>query len=334
MENRQRGTKTDKSGRLKLYRAVAEPAKSVVKTHQNLVREIAEILEKVSQQKSDWDLQYCSAIVEMLNAALVEHPRFLLFAARRRKNGLETSNRFSVLSHQSIRCSIGMLGCCRAAGLSENQVRLGALAGLVHNFGMALIPEEIVTKPAKLNRSELKKMREHPNKGARIPQIAQNGELAQIVGQARERNDGSGYPRGLKDSEIHPLAAFLHAIDLFEALTQPRPYRESEADYNALKIIHHWENGRLQNRPARALLEFYTVYPITTLVELNTRHRGKVVDTHEFAPLSPVLAVLQDANKNAYDEPWALDLNQERHFRIKRVISEDRDLSALASMIC
>jgi HD-GYP domain-containing protein (c-di-GMP phosphodiesterase class II) len=218
--------------------------------------------------------------------------------------------------------------------MNEDQVKLGALAGLVHNFGLARIGSDIVSKAEALTSEDHQALERHPVEGASLPQIAEHEELAEIVAQSRERGDGSGYPRGLESSEMHPLSTYLHAVDIFEALTQSRAYRESQHEYNAMKIVHMEERGRIGEEAIRALMDFYSVYPITIPLELNTRQQGKVIDTNESHPLSPVVAIMTDSEHRMYDEPRAIDLSQNEYFLIRRVIEPSSEFRERAAKIC
>lgn len=292
------------------------------------------ILQKVAAGDSSWKLQQCEEVVERLRRALGEGRRFLLYGCRRAAEHFEVDQKIEMLSFHAVNCAVGMLGCGEEAGLEPERLRLGALGGLVHNFGMALVPEQIVSKPGTLSRSELKRVREHPLEGSQIPQIAAREDLARIVAQSRERIDGSGYPRGLEGEEIDPLARYVHAVDVFEALTQPRSYREGQDGYSAMKIVNMAQMSSLWPEAVKALIKFYTVYPVGTPVELNTGERGKVVETDRQKLLRPVVAVLSDPHGKAVSTPTALNLAQEPRVHIKRVIEPSSKLQKLADKVC
>jgi cyclic di-GMP phosphodiesterase len=98
----------------------------------------------------------------------------------------------------------------------------------LHDIGKVGIPEHILCKPAALDASEWRVMREHPTIGAHIVEPIRFLEGAvDIVRSHHERWDGTGYPMGLRHEEI-PLAARVFAIaDSFDAMTNDRPYRKA-----------------------------------------------------------------------------------------------------------
>jgi len=106
-----------------------------------------------------------------------------------------------------------------------HQIYWGAL---LHDVGKIGVPDAVLLKQGALDEAEWQEMRTHPEKGHRIvSQIRGMGEAAEIVLSHEERFDGSGYPRGLKGTQI-PLGARLFAvIDTLDAITSDRPYRKA-----------------------------------------------------------------------------------------------------------
>ena len=120
---------------------------------------------------------------------------------------------------------------CRLSGLvapellSDPQLAAGFR---LHDIGMIGIPIDILAKQGPLTPDELNEIREHPWLGERIvaPLECMNGIARQVIGCHHERFDGSGYPRGLKGSEIPVPARIFAVVDAFDAMTNPQPYRD------------------------------------------------------------------------------------------------------------
>jgi response regulator RpfG family c-di-GMP phosphodiesterase len=109
---------------------------------------------------------------------------------------------------------------------------------LLHDIGMLGVPETILFKPAALNEEEWKIVRQHPIFARDLIQpIAYLRPALDIPYCHHEKWDGTGYPRGLKGEEI-PLAARVFAvIDVYDALTSPRPYRAAWSEEQARAYI-------------------------------------------------------------------------------------------------
>ena len=111
-------------------------------------------------------------------------------------------------------------------GWPENKVVDIYMAGELHDIGKIAVPMEILSKPAKLNKSEYAIIQEHPQKCFDIlSKIKFPSPLSEAVYQHHERLDGSGYPRGLKGNEVIMEARILAVADVLEAMTSHRPYR-------------------------------------------------------------------------------------------------------------
>lgn len=114
----------------------------------------------------------------------------------------------------------------RKLGWDEHRVRGVEMAAVVHDIGKIAVPLEVLTKPRRLSESEFALIKEHPDTGYQILQdIPFPWPIAEIVRQHHEKLDGSGYPRGLRASEILPEAQVLAVADIVESMASYRPYR-------------------------------------------------------------------------------------------------------------
>ncbi|MGQ9483932.1 MAG: HD-GYP domain-containing protein [Desulfosoma sp.] len=120
----------------------------------------------------------------------------------------------------------------------EDVVRLGA-AGLYHDIGKVWVDARILCKPASLTREEFAHIRRHPETAYKHLASMERMIADQLaaVRQHHESMDGTGYPLGLKGSEIHPFARVLHICDCFDAITTHRPYKKGLTPFKALKLM-------------------------------------------------------------------------------------------------
>lgn len=126
----------------------------------------------------------------------------------------------------------------RHMGLSEEEMQVVHLAGLVHDLGKISIPAEILSKPSRLNDIEYSLIKMHPQSGYDIlKDIDFSWPIAQMVLQHHERMDGSGYPQGLKGEQILQGARILAVADVVEAMSSHRPYRPGLGINAALEEI-------------------------------------------------------------------------------------------------
>jgi response regulator RpfG family c-di-GMP phosphodiesterase len=110
--------------------------------------------------------------------------------------------------------------------LPDDQIEGLYLAGVVHDVGKIKVPAEILSKPGQLNAAEFNLIKEHPETGYEVlKSIDFPWPIAQVVLQHQERINGSGYPYGLKGSEIYFESKILMVADVVEAMMSHRPYR-------------------------------------------------------------------------------------------------------------
>ena len=131
------------------------------------------------------------------------------------------------------------VGLARHVGVADVRlIKAIEAAALLHDMGKLAVPEYILNKPGKLTEAEFEKMKLHASVGADIlSAIEFPYPVVPIVRHHHESWDGSGYPIGLKGTDIPIGARILSVVDCFDALTSDRPYRPRLSDNEALKIL-------------------------------------------------------------------------------------------------
>ncbi|HHT9145210.1 MAG: HD-GYP domain-containing protein [Candidatus Brocadiaceae bacterium] len=179
----------------------------------------------------------------------------------------------------------------------DQLVELG-IAALIHDIGMCKIPDEVVNKEGVLTNEEYALIKKHPQFGYEIV-LNSLGEkykwLAEVVSQEQEREGGQGYPRGLLGNEIHEYAKVIGIVDVYEALSHPRPQRKRFLPYEATKVIVNSSKNMFPQKLIRALLTKLSCFPTGSYVVLNSKAIGRVVETNEAYPLRPVIEMLYDS---------------------------------------
>lgn len=123
-------------------------------------------------------------------------------------------------------------------GLAEDEIRILREAARLHDVGKIGIPDHVLLKPGPLDERERRLMQRHAEIGSEIvSRIPSLRAAAELILCHHERFDGTGYPRQLKDKEI-PLAAKVFSVaDVYDALTNDRPYRSALTQQQALAFI-------------------------------------------------------------------------------------------------
>lgn len=127
----------------------------------------------------------------------------------------------------------------REFGLSVEQAKTLERGAILHDIGKIGISDTILLKPGPLDPKEWQMMRQHPDIGARIIEgVPFLQEALPVIRYHQERWDGSGYPIGLKGTEIPIMARIFAVVDAFDALTTNRPYRSPISVEEAIEYIN------------------------------------------------------------------------------------------------
>ena len=158
--------------------------------------------------------------------------------------GLPSDLKEAQTERHSKRVTAYAIGIAKTMGISPDEIRVIARGAFLHDIGKMAIPDQILTKPGPLDTSEWRIMREYCLRGYQIvKKIPFLSEAAEIVYAHQERYDGTGYPRGLKETDI-PLGARIVAIaNTLDAITSNRPYRAAQSLDFAREEIGRW-SGR------------------------------------------------------------------------------------------
>jgi putative nucleotidyltransferase with HDIG domain len=133
-----------------------------------------------------------------------------------------------------------------------------AVAGLLHDIGKLRIAPQILNKPGKLTDDEYRTIKTHPQAGANIlARVGSFDEEIPIVLAHHERVDGGGYPNGLTGERIPLEARILSIVDVFDALTSWRAYREPWSHERALELIRSETGTAFDPACAAALLAVF-----------------------------------------------------------------------------
>jgi len=123
-------------------------------------------------------------------------------------------------------------------GMTGDQLHALRRGGFLHDIGMLAIPDEVLLKPGALDVEERALIESHPRVGESfIANLKSLRPVREIVRHHHERQDGSGYPDGLRGEEIPLSAQIVGLVDVFEALTSVRPYQGTNTAEQALSIL-------------------------------------------------------------------------------------------------
>lgn len=195
-------------------------------------------------------------------------------------------------------------------GLPAPELEKLALGTMVKDIGQSAIDARLITKPGMLSQSEYALVQSHVEEGlsvleatARLPETS-----VAVVLEHHERYNGCGYPYRMAGDEISLAGRMAAIVDTYDAMTSDRPYRPAISPSLALRQLY--DQGGSQFDPAliAAFVRTIGVYPVGTLVLLESGHLAVVEELHHDSLLSPVVRVIYHAKRRQYVEPVRVDL--------------------------
>lgn len=221
---------------------------------------------------------------------------------------IKTRDDYTFLHSVSV-CAL-MVAFCRSAGMDEETVRQAGIGGLLHDIGKSRISDDILNKPGKLTEEEYAVMQRHPEFGHEILSgIPGVGPIPlDITLHHHERHDGSGYPKRIAGQEISPFAQMAAIVDVYDAITSDRVYHKGLPPAEALRRIYEWSRHHFNPAQVHAFLRCVGIYPVGTLVLLESGRLAVVIQNCEHNLLAPKVSVIFNTRSKSYLEPKELDL--------------------------
>lgn len=206
----------------------------------------------------------------------------------------------------------------RGMKLDKAVIREMALGGLLHDVGKARIPDRILNKPGKLSEDEFDHMQHHVDEGVALLQQSPGiSEIAlKVTAEHHERYDGSGYPGGLAEKNISLYGQMASIVDVYDAITSERVYHKGMAPTQALKKLLEWSSHHFDPKLVQAFIRSIGIYPSGSLVMLDSKRLGVVVEQNEDKLLEPVIRVFYHAGQKHYIPPEMIDLSKFQQDRI------------------
>ncbi|HEX2953287.1 MAG TPA: HD-GYP domain-containing protein [Bacillota bacterium] len=193
----------------------------------------------------------------------------------------------------------------KTLGMNLFDLRDLAVGAILHDLGKVYIDPDVLNKPSELTEDEYAIVKEHPRYGFDALRNKVNLSLlsAHVAFQHHEREDGSGYPRGLHSSEIHRFAKVVAVADSYDAMTTARVYKEAMMNHLAIEeLVNHTD--KYHSGVVNSFCKAVAIYPIGSVLRLNTRENVVVVNVtkNEFR-----VKVLDGINAGSYYDLYHMD---------------------------
>jgi HD-GYP domain-containing protein (c-di-GMP phosphodiesterase class II) len=309
-----------------------EQVKVEVEYHQatqvyaNSVARIDELLKPISKPGGVLEAKDVKESVTQLTDSVVRNPDAMLLVTRLREK--------SAAAHaRALQVSIYMIVFGRFLELEREELELLGLVGLLQDVGKTRLPASIMEKNTTLTPEEAEIFRRHVLLGAEIlketPGIPPR--LLELAILHHERQDGTGYPRGLKGGEIGLYGSIAAIADAFDTLTAQRPQGgEPLSPSAALSYLYKERGTGYHPDLVEQFIQCVGVFPVGSVVELNSGEVGLVITQNLVRRLKPRVMIVLDAKGSPMRPHKILDLDRdpkyapEEPYRIRRTLEQTK----------
>lgn len=241
----------------------------------------------------------------------------------------------SYLMEHSVNLSVLMSVYGRYRNMSRNVLQQLMVGALLHDIGKTMIPDEVLHKPGRLNDAEFEIIKQHALHSRTIlEQTPGISKLAiMVAAQHHEKMDGSGYPLGLKGEEISEYGRMTAIVDVYDAITADRVYHRGIPPTAAMKKLIEWSDHHLDRHLVETFIKCMGIYPIGSLVLLESGLMAVVIEIDEHSQMTPVVRIFYNRKLRQPVPLKVLDLatpgNHDRIVRALDPVAEKVDLKPL-----
>ncbi|WP_407308637.1 HD-GYP domain-containing protein [Desulfosporosinus sp. SB140] len=210
----------------------------------------------------------------------------------------------------------------KAMFLDQERLESLAVGALLHDIGKVQLDPKLINGKSPLTPEEVELLKTHTTLG--FDDLRKRKDLnlviAHIAFQHHEHMNGTGYPRHIKEGEIHPLAQIVGIADLYDKFTSDNSGVKRVMPHEACEILMGLAGSLYPLEMVRLFLKNIAAYPTGVTVRLNTDEIGVVVDQNLSMPARPIVRVFDESEfgSNAAKE---YDMVEKRTIFIEEVIS-------------
>jgi putative nucleotidyltransferase with HDIG domain len=208
-----------------------------------------------------------------------------------------------------VNVSVLAMAQARSLNLDGPLLREFGFAALMHDIGKVHTPLDVLNKPDRLTKGEFDQMKRHVIDGAHIlRRTPEMPALAPVVAfEHHLRQDLSGYPEKIGHRDLNLCTQIVSIADVYDALRSKRVYRDGLPSERIRAIMTQKDSPAFNTKLLRRFINLMGLFPVGTLVRLNTEEVAVVTHEHPTDPFRPQVKVLRDATGQTVEEPTLIN---------------------------
>ncbi len=270
--------------------------------HEKVQVVIEEVIADLNKNK-DLDLEKVGDAVGWMVQSVVRNPDGMIWLARLKSVDAYTYD-------HGLNTAIYLIAFGRHLGLPEDQLQTIGTVGLMQDVGKIKLPKALLDKQERLVPAEFKVFQSHVAHSLDIIRTSKEAtdELIGAIAQHHERFDGSGYPKGLYGDQISLLGGMAGLVDSYTAMISARPYAQPISVQQALHDLYGTRGQAFKSELVEEFIQCVGVFPVGSLVELNTAEVAVVVSQNRSRRLKPRVMLVLDSQRQSFANPVMLEL--------------------------
>ncbi len=213
----------------------------------------------------------------------------------------------------SISVGVLMISLGKHLGFKMQVLKEVGIGAMLHDVGKMIVPQLILDKEGKLTENELEIMKKHAEYSRKL--LEQTNDISDtaitMAAQHHERMDGTGYPLGLEGDEISYYSKAVAIADVYDAMTSKRCYKDKYLPAEVLKQIYEWSSYQFDRTLVEQFIRCVGIYPVGTLVRLESGLIGVVLQNGAKSLLQPVVRIVYNTRNGSFVRlPYEIDLAQ------------------------
>jgi HD-GYP domain-containing protein (c-di-GMP phosphodiesterase class II) len=270
--------------------------------HEKVQVVVEEIIADLNKNKA-LDLEKVGDAVGWMVQSVVRNPDGMIWLARLKSVDAQSYD-------HGLNSAIYLIAFGRHLNLPEEQLQVIGTVGLMQDIGKVKLPQTLLDKREKATADEIRIFQSHVAHSVEILSTSKGASQTMIdaVHEHHERHDGSGYPRGLSGDEISMLGGMAGLVDTYTAMISARPYAQPVSVQQALHDLYTTRNQAFKAELVEEFIQCVGVFPVGSLVELNSADVAVVVSQNRARRLKPRVMLALDANRQPYAKPVMLEL--------------------------
>ena len=249
------------------------------------------------------DISHVNEALDSMVASIERNSDALIWLAKLKKTDNYAYN-------HALNVSITLMAFANFISLPKVQIKNLGLAGLLQDLGKGKLPQDLLHKTGKLIGAEFSILKKHVEysfdilkETANIPEV-----VTRIVSEHHERFNGQGYPHALAAQQISLGGQMAGLVDTYCAMTTNKVYAKGVYNQIALEKIQKMRDAAFSSSLIDQLVQFLGIYPVTSLVELNSGEVGVVIQQNSVRRMLPRVMIVLNPDKTKNEFPATINL--------------------------